>query len=619
VVSESIECPAIVTAIEDPTPPSEPSSQDWAALQEELNRLRRENADLQIALLTTSEHGDFIEAQLHAANQQLKTEIAERQQAHATLQEILTQVTQDKSDLEIMLHAATEHGDTVEYQLYTQAVQTMRNSEALFRAIAESTPILMILSQEPNGTITYANSVSSQRLGGGDQRLEGRSLAEFVQRPKDAADLQQRLAQQGQVRDYELRLRDYRGQPLWVSASIHSIVLSGETTFLTTLYDISDRKRAELLLQASENDLRQQTQILENSVAERTAALAAAEARYREIFENAAQGIFQVTPQGRYLQANRALVTLLGYDSAEELMANLTDARHQLYVQPQRWQELMAYLKRFGTLDEFESEIYRKDGSTLWVSESVRPVYDTDGTLCCYEGSVWDITQRKQTEVALRQQRQMADRLLLNVLPQPIAQRLKRGEQNIADHYNHVAVLFADIVNFTRLSAEVEPQALVSLLNDIFSAFDQLLDYYQLEKIKTIGDAYMVAGGLPIPPPDPLGAIADMALAMLAAIEPFQVAGHPIRLRVGIHAGPVVAGVIGSRKFIYDLWGDTVNLASRMEAQGEPNRIQVTASVHQQLAKRYRFDHRGQITVKGKGAIDTYWLVGRKTDTPGLP
>jgi PAS domain S-box-containing protein len=231
VVSESIECPAIVTAIEDPTPPSEPSSQDWAALQEELNRLRRENADLQIALLTTSEHGDFIEAQLHAANQQLKTEIAERQQAHATLQEILTQVTQDKSDLEIMLHAATEHGDTVEYQLYTQAVQTMRNSEALFRAIAESTPILMILSQEPNGTITYANSVSSQRLGGGDQRLEGRSLAEFVQRPEDAADLQQRLAQQGQVRDYELRLRDYRGQPLWVSASIHSIVLSGKPPF----------------------------------------------------------------------------------------------------------------------------------------------------------------------------------------------------------------------------------------------------------------------------------------------------------------------------------------------------------------------------------------------------
>lgn len=611
-VSESIECRAIVTAAEEHTPLSDPSPQDWDALQRELVRLRQENEDLKIALLTTSEHGDFIEAQLHETNQQLKAEVAERQQAQATLQEILAKVTRDKADLEIMLQATAEHGDTVEYQLYTQAVDTMRHSEALFRAIAESTPILMILSQQPNGIITYANSVSSQRLGGEDGSLEGCSLADFIQQPEDADQLQRQLEAQGCVRDQELRLRDYRGQPLWVSVSIHPITLGGETTFLTTLYDISDRKRAELLLQASENDLRQQAQILEMRVAERTAALTAAEAKYRDIFENAAQGIFQVTPEGRYLQANHALVTLLGYDSAEDLMANLTDTRRQLYVQPQRWHELMAYLKRFGNLKEFESEVYRKDRSTLWISESIRPVYDPADTLLYYEGSVWDITQRKQTEVALRLQRQMADRLLLNVLPQPIAHRLKQGEQNIADHYDYVAVLFADIVNFTQLSAEVEPQALVSLLNDIFSAFDQLLDYYQLEKIKTIGDAYMVAGGLPVPPPDPLGAIADMALAMLEAIKPFRVAGHPIQLRVGIHAGPVVAGVIGSRKFIYDLWGDTVNLASRMEAQGEPDRIQVTPVVYQRLEKRYRLAYRGQIPVKGKGNLDTYWLLGHK-------
>jgi PAS domain S-box-containing protein len=598
----------------DPEGASQPGTPGSAALQEEVLRLRQENEDLKIALLTISEHGDFIEAQLHNTNQRLATEVAERQQAQATLQDILEKVSRDKADLEIMLQATAEHGDTVEYQLYTQAVETMRHSEALFRAIAESTPVLMILSQQPDGQITYANSVSTERLAGQGQALEGRCLRDFLYDPADAERWQNLLDTEGKVLDYEVRLRDYRGQSLWVSASIHPIVLGEVTTFLTTFYDISDRKRAQLLLQASEDTLRQQAQVLEERVQERTAALSEAEAKYRDIFENAAQGIFQITPQGQYLQANHALVQLLGYSSAADLMANLTDTRQQLYVQPQRWLEMMAYIKRFGHLTDFESEVYRKDGSSLWISESIRPVQDGDGKLLYYEGSVWDITQRKQTEAALRLQRQMADRLLLNVLPQPIAQRLKQGQKNIADHYDDVAVLFADIVDFTRLSSEVEPERLVSLLNDIFSAFDKLLDYYHLEKIKTIGDAYMVAGGLPIPQADPLGAIADMALAMRDALQPFQVSGHSIQLRVGIHAGPVIAGVIGARKFIYDLWGDTVNIASRMESQGEPSRIQVTDWVYQRLHKRYRFEHRGQITVKGKGQVDTYWLLGSKVD-----
>lgn len=602
-----------MTATEEPSPRrSTESASDWAVMQGELSRLQQENADLKIALLNTSEHGDFIETQLYEANQQLQAEITKRQQAQAALQEILEKVTQDKADLEIILQATAEHGDRVEYQLYTQAVDTMQQNEALFRAIAESTPVLMILSQAPDGLITYANSVSAERLRGADADLVGQSLINFLYRPEDAEPLKNHLHSQGVVRDYELRLRDYRGQTLWVSASMSPIRLKGKTTLLTTLYDISDRKRAELLLQASENDLRQQAQTLENRVAERTAALAQAEARYRDIFEHAAQGIFQITPQGQYLQANPALVTLLGYDSAADLTANLTDTRRQLYVQPQRWQELLAYMKRFATLTEFESEVYRKDKSVLWISENIRPVYDPEGNLLYYEGSVWDITQRKQAEAALRLQRQMADRLLLNVLPQPIAQRLKQGQKNIADHYDDVTVLFADIVNFTQLAAAIEPEALVALLNQIFSAFDSLTQRYQLEKIKTIGDAYMVAGGLLSPHPDSLEAIAEMALKMVQVMRSFHWAGQSIQLRVGIHTGPVIAGVIGASKFSYDLWGDTVNLASRMQSQGQADRIQVTSAVYARLQKRYHFERRGSIAIKGKGKIETYWLLGPK-------
>ncbi|WP_008314950.1 adenylate/guanylate cyclase domain-containing protein [Leptolyngbya sp. PCC 6406] len=593
---------------------SESARDQTAELQQELARLRQENEDLQIALLTTTEHGDLIEAQLYQTNQQLQAEVAERKQVQAVLQEIFEKVSQDKADLEIMLEATAQHGDTVEYQLYTQAVETMRQSEALFRAIAESTPILMILSQAPDGIITYANSISIQRLMPEEESLVGRRLGEFLPDPKDDEQLQQRLQTSGYVRDYEVQLRNHQGCNLWVSASIHPLVLNGQQILLTTLYDISDRKQAELLLQDSEDKLRQQAQELELRVEQRTRDLAQAEAKYRGIFEHAAQGIFQITAEGRYLQVNPALVRILGYDSTADLKENLTDARRQLYVESHRWHELMAYLKRYDTLSDFESEVYRKNGSTIWISESIRPVRDPQGKLLYYEGSVWNITQRKQTEAALRQERQTSERLLLNVLPQLIAQRLKRGQKNIADYYDNVTVLFADIVSFTSLSSRIDPKSMVALLNDIFSTFDQLADYYRLEKIKTIGDAYMVAGGLPKPQIDAISAIADMALAMREAMDPFQIDGQPIRLRVGIHTGPVIAGVIGTRKFTYDLWGDTVNVANRMESQGESDRIQVTEAVYQRLEQRYNFEPRGPIEIKGKGHIQTYWLLSHKSD-----
>jgi class 3 adenylate cyclase len=222
------------------------------------------------------------------------------------------------------------------------------------------------------------------------------------------------------------------------------------------------------------------------------------------------------------------------------------------------------------------------------------------------------LTRRVEAE------RQKSDQLLLNILPAPIAERLKQEHPPaarvpvIADTFVEVTVLFADIADFTPLAARMPPGELVDRLNAIFSRFDELAEQHGLEKIKTIGDAYMLVGGLPEPRPDHAEAVAEMALAMQAAIQEFQRPdGTPFRLRIGINTGAVVAGVIGAKKFSYDLWGDTVNVASRMETHGVEGAIQVTDATCAHLQYRYRLEHRGLIPVKGRGEINSYILLGR--------
>ncbi|MDY6805391.1 MAG: adenylate/guanylate cyclase domain-containing protein [Cyanobacteriota bacterium] len=212
-------------------------------------------------------------------------------------------------------------------------------------------------------------------------------------------------------------------------------------------------------------------------------------------------------------------------------------------------------------------------------------------------------------------EREKSDRLLLNILPCAIAERLKQEPNSIiAESFETVTVLFADLVQFTQLSATVTPVELVHSLNEIFSTFDFLAQKYGLEKIKTIGDAYMVVGGLPTPREDAVEAIADLALEMLSAIRQLaQKSDRSFQLRVGIHTGPVVAGVIGLNKFSYDLWGDTVNTASRMESQGLPGRVQVTATTYELLRHKYVLEERGKIDVKGKGEMLLYFLNCRKS------
>ncbi len=213
-------------------------------------------------------------------------------------------------------------------------------------------------------------------------------------------------------------------------------------------------------------------------------------------------------------------------------------------------------------------------------------------------------------ELAL--ERDKTESLLLNILPEPIAGRLKEQEGTIADNFAEVTVMFADIVGFTKLSEKMHPAKLVRLLNDIFSRFDGLLEKHGLEKIKTIGDCYMVVGGLPIERPDHAEAIAEMALEMLREIEKFNLEqGQEFAMRMGVNTGSAVAGVIGLKKFVYDLWGDTVNTASRMESHGIPGRIHVSQATYEQLQDKYEFEARGTIHIKGKGDMATFLLKGK--------
>jgi class 3 adenylate cyclase len=206
-----------------------------------------------------------------------------------------------------------------------------------------------------------------------------------------------------------------------------------------------------------------------------------------------------------------------------------------------------------------------------------------------------------------------SERLLLNILPAPVAARLKNSDHTIADGFADATVMFADIVNFTQVAENMTPNQVFSMLNGIFSAFDDLAERFGLEKIKTIGDAYMVAGGINTENDDYTAAIADLALAMQELLHrEFEVNASHLEMRMGIGTGPVVAGVVGKKKFIYDLWGDTVNLASRITSEGVPGMIQCDSATHRRLADRFDFHEPQTIYLKGKGDMTVFRLIGRK-------
>jgi adenylate cyclase len=228
--------------------------------------------------------------------------------------------------------------------------------------------------------------------------------------------------------------------------------------------------------------------------------------------------------------------------------------------------------------------------------------------------------QRQDALAALRIEQDKAENLLLNILPRSIADRLRASSQTIADQFSSASILFADVVDFTPRSEHLPPAEVVGILDHLFSYFDTLVERDGLEKIKTIGDCYMVAAGVPSPRPDHARALAVVALDMLEAVRSNGAVGDlGLQLRVGINSGPVVAGVIGRKRFLYDLWGDAVNIASRMQSQGTPGCIQVTRATYELLKDEFICEPRGTVTVKGKGDMETWYVLGREAHSGRTP
>jgi class 3 adenylate cyclase len=257
-------------------------------------------------------------------------------------------------------------------------------------------------------------------------------------------------------------------------------------------------------------------------------------------------------------------------------------------------------------------------GPIFEVPERTFQIFNTiislDSMFISFYFAYFFFTQNVEYKDLLATEREKSDRLLLSLFPDSIAGKLRNSNQSIADSFENVTILFADVVGFTSYSGNMTPNELVAMLDEIFSEFDALADKYGVEKIKTIGDCYMAVGGLPVPDENHCQCITDMALEINQIIKEKFTEKYNLTLRIGIHTGQAVAGVIGNKKFVYDIWGDCVNIASRFEASGHPEKIHITEDVKNVLGDGYMYEDRGEIDIKGKGMMRSYFLLGRKEE-----
>jgi PAS domain S-box-containing protein len=370
------------------------------------------------------------------------------------------------------------------------------------------------------------------------------------------------------------------------------------------------------MLKSLENQEQEQKHLiarLQQEISDRISAEAAlrlSEEKFSKAFRSSPHPISITTVKdGRFIEVNNSFLEVFGYCLEEVIGRTITQLNFWVNLEDRT--RILQMIQDTGVVYNQEVHFRTKSGAVKTVLLSSEQI-DIDGNLCLV-GVINDITERKLAEESLRAEQEKSERLLLNILPKTIADELKQNQSVKPTQFDEVTILFADIVGFTPLASGMSPTEVVNLLNQIFSTFDQLAEQHNLEKIKTIGDAYMVAGGLPVPRKGHAEAVAEMALDMQGEIAKFQRDNsEPLCIRIGINTGPVVAGVIGIKKFIYDLWGDTVNVASRMESQGVPGRIQVTAATYEYLKDKFLLEEREAILVKGKGKMMTYWLVGKK-------
>ena len=332
------------------------------------------------------------------------------------------------------------------------------------------------------------------------------------------------------------------------------------------------------------------------------------------LLSSTGEGIYGVDLDGNCTFANPACLRILGFSSDTDLLGrNMHELVHHTLPNgdPYPMTECQIYLAfKEGRGVHVENEVmWRADGTSFPAEYWSYPVEQDRNTI----GSVLtfvDITERRNLERKLRTEHERAERLLLNVLPASIAEQLKAHPgKTIAHKYDQITALFADVVGFTPLSARLTAEEAVGLLNELFTAFDRMAALYDLEKIKTMGDGYMVVAGAPTLRKDDCDAIARLALDMRDwTNDRVDEDGIKLRLRIGINSGSAVGAVIGTTKFAYDMWGDTINVASRMESSGEPGRIQVARGAYSRLQNEYVLEPRGAIDIKGKGRLETWFL-----------
>lgn len=463
-------------------------------------------------------------------------------------------------------------------KIYARTVNLLQHREqemhALFNAMSDD-----VLLLNAHGYYRMIGSARPHLLHHQFPDLIGKTLSEML--PAQEADrflkyIQRCLSRQANI-NFEYRLRRM-GQTHWFAVSLSP--LSADWVVMVA-HDITRRRRMEASLRMSEEKFSK-------------AFRASPDAIMLSRLEN-----------GVYIDVNQSFEEIFGYKAREVIGKRSLDVG--MWLSQSDRDAMLEVLTRDGEVQNMEFQFGTATGERRYVEFSAeRITLQGENYLLAV---VHDITRRKKTLQALQQAQEKSERLLLNILPASIAEELKHSDQAIAQYHPAATILFSDIVGFTPLSAQLKPIELVNLLNRIFSIFDQLAEKHCLEKIKTIGDAYMVVGGLPEPQEDHVAAVANFALDMQQAIKAFADCEPPLQIRIGMNTGPVVAGVIGKKKFSYDLWGDTVNVASRMESKGEIGKIQVTEAVYQTLKETHQLTERGMIDVKGKGQMRTYWLM----------
>ncbi len=488
-----------------------------------------------------------------------------------------------------------------------RAEAAIAESQKKYRDLVESASTI-ILRWDTDGCITFLNRYGQEFFGYTEAEILGRNIIGTLvpAQPDSWENLRLWIEQLCQTpehyQDAESENSRSTGENVWVKWSIKAILDDqGKINEILSIgFDISDRKRAEAALQEKEQYL-------------------------RLILDNIPQQVFWKDTNLVFLGCNQNWAQAAQLDDPDEIVGKtdfdlLPDAA---IAEQFRAQDRQIIETDMPQLHFIAPKVRSFDGQKSWLDISKIPIHDPYQNVIGILGVIEDITLRKQSEEALASEQARSEKLLLNVLPQAIADQLKQSldllqertsKALIAESYDEVTVLFADIVSFTNLSANISAADLVGLLNRIFLVFDDLCEKHSIEKIKTIGDAYLAVGGLPSPRADHAEAIANMALDIQHEINQFRTyEGHAIAVRVGINTGSVIAGVIGKKKFTYDLWGDTVNIANRMESHGIPGRIQVTETTYQRLKDRYQFERRGIVDIKGKGKMPTYWLLQKNS------